>query len=361
MLAEELRVEEDRSLAGGRSLVRHEPVGVVGAIVPWNAPQSLLSMKVGPALAAGCTIVVKPSPETSLDAFLFAEITESAGLPPGVVNVVSGGKSTGAALVANRGSDKISFTGSTLAGRMIATECARQLKPVSAELGGKSAAILLEDADLGIFEDSIIRRCLPYSGQVCFSCTRVLVDKGRYAEVLDLVVNTLGKAPIGDPRDPSTIFGPLVTSAQRDRVEAYIASGLKDGARLVLGGGRPADLEKGFYVEPSVFVDVDPEMTIFQEEIFGPVLVILPFDDEGSAVELANNSSYGLSGAVFGEDLERATDVARRLETGAVFVNENLGVPGLISPGQKNSGLGREGILETLGNYQVSKTVTQPS
>jgi len=350
--------EEVRESAAGRSRFRNDPIGVVAAIVPWNSPQVLLASKLGPALAAGCTVVVKPSPETSLDALMLAEITNEAGVPPGVVNVVTGGRETGAALVRHRGVDMVSFTGSTVAGRSIASVCGEQLKRVSAELGGKSAVVVLEDADLAAFSESIISDLLPYSGQVCYANTRVLVHRSRFDDVLDCLRASLEQAPVGDPTDPSTVFGPLVTAAAREKVEGYIRSGLAEGARLVLGGGRPAGLPKGFYIEPTIFVDVAPKMRVFQEEIFGPVLVLVPFADDDEAVALANDSDYGLAGAVFGRDLAHATDVARRMETGRIIVNGARGASRYSSL-YKGSGLGTVGELGPSAFLQP-RNITQP-
>ena len=350
--------EEVRENAGGRSLFQNDPIGVVAAIVPWNAPQVLLASKLAPALAAGCTVVVKPSPETSLDAFLLAEVLESVGLPPGVVNIVSGGRETGAALVRHPDVAMVSFTGSTVAGRQIASVCGEQLKRVSAELGGKSAAVVLEDADLGAFSESIMSDLVPYSGQVCYANTRVLVHRSRFEEVLDCLQTTLREAPVGDPADPATVFGPLITAVQRDKVLGYIQSGLDEGARLVLGGGRPAGLDRGFFVEPTLFVDVRPEMRIFQEEIFGPVLCVVPFADDEEAVALANDSTYGLAGSVFGADSAHATEVARRLETGRIVVNGARGASRFSSL-YKGSGLGTVGDF-SLSLFLQPRNITQP-
>ncbi|MBV8593064.1 MAG: aldehyde dehydrogenase family protein, partial [Caulobacteraceae bacterium] len=243
---------------GAKVLSVSEPVGVVGAIVPWNAPQGLLAGKLAPSLLAGCTVVVKPSPETSLDALLLAELLVQADFPSGVVNIVTGGRETGAALVDHPGIQMISFTGSTLAGRMVAARCGEQLKEVTAELGGKSAAVLLDDADLDLFASKLIETCVPNSGQVCYSNTRILAPRSRFDEVVEAVTETLRAARVGEPLDPEAKFGPLVTARQRERVEGYIASGKAEGARTVLGGGRPAGFDVGYYVEPTVFVDVEP-------------------------------------------------------------------------------------------------------
>jgi aldehyde dehydrogenase (NAD+) len=343
-LGETLELESVVEGGGKRAIMRREPFGVVGAIVPFNSPQGILSLQVAPALLAGCTVVAKPSPETTLDAYLFTEALTEAGLPPGVVNIVTGGAPTGSALVASPGTDKIAFTGSTAAGRTIAAACGQMLKSVTAELGGKSAAILLDDADLEQFAAQVIPICLPNTGQVCVSCTRVLVPRHRFAEVLDAVVETLAKARLGEPMDPDSEFGPLVSARQRDRVEGYIRSGRDEGARVVLGGGRPDRFPVGYYVEPTVFTDVTSSMRIFQEEIFGPVLCVVPYDGDDDAVALANDSSYGLSGAIFTRDEARAVELARRLDTGGVLVNGQRNVMGHRGWAFKNSGTdgGRE-------------------
>lgn len=352
--------EEIRTGPAGHSIYQRDPLGVVAAIVPWNSPQVLLASKVAPALAAGCTVVAKPSPETTLDTFLLAEIMRDAGVPAGVFNAVSGGRGTGAALVAHEGVDMVSFTGSTPAGRMIASVCGEQLKPVSAELGGKSAVVVLEDADMAVIEQLLFAEILPYSGQVCYVCSRVLVHESRFDEVLGFLRDRLADAKVGAPTDPDTVFGPLVSSAARDKVEALIASALEQGATLVLGGGRPADLTTGYYVEPTIFVDVTADMRIFQEEIFGPVLMVVPFGSDDEAVALANDSEYGLAGNVVGRDVEHATSVARRLDTGRVLVNGARGY-GRAAALYKASGLGRVGDMDTLDLYCNVKNITQPA
>lgn len=343
-MAHALRVETPAT--SGSGLVRREPMGVMGAIIPWNAPQSLLAHKLGPALAAGCTAVIKPSPETSLDSLLIGELAESAGFPAGVINVVTGGRSTGAAIVEASGIDMISFTGSTAAGRSIAARCGELLKPVIAELGGKSAAVVLDDADLDLFAEKLISTTLPNTGQVCYSCTRVIVPREQFNEALDLIVETINKAVLGDPRDPASDFGPLVNATQRSRVEEYIASARYEGARLVLGGGRPPALATGYYVQPTVLVDVHRTMRVFREEIFGPVLVVVPHDGDEDATRIANDSSYGLGGAVFSRDVERAVDVARRMETGSISINGQDRSEDAPSYGYKDSGVGGNSDIE---------------
>ena len=352
-------VVAEEVLPGGEhgTVYRREPLGVVAAIVPWNSPQALLSMKIAAALAAGCTVVVKPSPETSLDSYLLAEAIQEAQVRPGVINIVTGGAETGAALVAHPGIAKVSFTGSTAAGRAIAISCAENFKALTAELGGKSAAVLLEDADIGTFTDSIPWRCLPFSGQVCHAITRVIVPRSRHQEVLDAMIAKLTSLPYGDPADPATLLGPLATATQRDRVEEYIEIGIKEGARLVLGGGRPEGFETGYYVEPTIFTDTDPSMRIFTEEIFGPVLSVAVYDTEDEAVALHNATDFGLSGSVFSRDIEHATAFARRLSTGEVLINGKHGAPNvnLVRSFYKHSSIG--GGMDLVPGYQQLKSV----
>lgn len=351
--------EEVRPGQGGHSVYQREPLGVVAAIVPWNSPQVLLASKIAPALAAGCTIVAKPSPETTLDTYLLAEIIRDKGLPPGIVNVVSGGRDTGAALVGHEGVDYVSFTGSTAAGRRIAALCGEQLKGVSAELGGKSAIIICEDADMAVVEDLLWSEVIPYSGQVCYMCSRVLVHRSRYDEIVEFLRSRLAGAKVGDPFAEDTVFGPLITPAARAKVEELIASAKDEGATLVLGGGRPAGLDKGYFVEPTLFVDVKPEMRIFQEEIFGPVLMVVPFADDDEAVALHNDSAYGLSGNIVGADVAHAEAIARRLDTGRVLINGSRGY-GRASALYKDSGLGRVGDMDTLTQFTKTKNITVP-
>src|SRR5580700_9706901 len=291
--------EEQPGFLGGTNIVRREPIGVVGAIVPWNYPQTLAAFKYGAALAAGCTVVMKPSPETVLDAFLLAEAIVAAGIPAGVINIVPGGRELGAYLVAHRDVDKVAFTGSTAAGRRVAETCGRLLRPVTLELGGKSAAIVLEDADLDLAKvgQNLFSATLVNNGQTCYAGTRILAPTSRYAEIVDIFAAFASSLPVGDALDPATLIGPLVAERQRDRVEGYIAKGLSDGARLVTGGGRPAGLDRGWFVEPTIFADVDNKSTIAQEEIFGPVLSVIDYSDERDAIEKANDSVYGLGGA----------------------------------------------------------------
>ena len=353
-----LQQEELVEGAGRRTLLRREPVGVVGAIAPWNSPQALLGLKVANAVAAGCTVVAKPSPETSLDTYLLAEAFQEAGLPPGVLNIVTGGPTTGMSVVSHPGVDKISFTGSTVAGTTIAVECARTLKPVIAEMGGKSAAVLLDDADLDDFVASIQRECLPFSGQACFVTARVIVPRGMHEEFLERTAAALGALPFGDPSDPETIMGPLVSARQRERVEGYLRSGVEQGARLVMGGGRGEGFDRGYYIAPTIFTDTDPSMSIFTEEIFGPVLVVATYGTEDEAVALHDATDFGLSGSVFSKDVERATAFSRRLDTGQLLVNGHRGAPNAIRDMYGSSAL--NGGVDRIAGFTKTKGISQP-
>ncbi len=360
-IAQQSPVEEMRpSLVGGTTVVRREPAGVVAAIVPWNFPQSLTFFKLAPALAAGCTVVLKPAPETVLDAFLLAEAAAEADLPPGVLNIVPAGREVGAYLVRHPGVDKVAFTGSTSAGRAVAAECARLLRPVTLELGGKSAAIVLDDADLTGQLDKFFAATLLNNGQTCYLGTRVLVPHSRYHQVVDVLTGLASSLRVGDPLDDSTQIGPLVSSRQRDRVEGYIAKGLAEGARLTTGGGRPADQERGWFVQPTIFADVDNSATIAREEIFGPVLSVIGYDDVDQAVAIANDSDYGLGGSVWTADPERGLDVARRVQTGSIGVNGYALDPGSPFGGVKASGMGRELGPEGLAAFQQLKSIYLP-
>ena len=356
-LATQMQVEESRpSPLGFNTLVRREPVGVVGAIIPWNFPVILSMMKIGPALAAGCTIVLKPSPGTVLDSYIVAEAAEEAQLPPGVINWVPGGRELGAYLVSHPGIDKVAFTGSTAAGRAIAQACGKLLRPVSLELGGKSAAIILEDANLDAVLQGLPSMSLTSNGQACFSCTRLLVPNSRYKEIVEAISATVSSYVVGDPLDRATQIGPMGSSIHRDRVESYIAKG-KTEAKLVAGGGRPSERTRGWFVQPTVFADVSNASIIAQEEIFGPVLSIIRYTDENEAVKIANDSVYGLGGTVWSTDHERAISLARRVESGTIGINGYM--PDLNTPfgGIKASGLGREMGPESVASYQQLKSI----
>jgi geranial dehydrogenase len=356
-LAAGLQVEERRpSPLGTTTLVRRDPIGVVGAIVPWNFPVVLSIMKFGPALAAGCTVVLKPSPETVLDCYILAEAAEEAGLPAGIINWVPGGRELGAYLVSHPGIDKVAFTGSTAAGRLIAQACGKLLRPVTLELGGKSAAIILDDTKVESVLQGLPMASLTNNGQACFSCTRILAPSGRYQEFVDAIAGLVSSLVIGDPLEPSTHIGPMASARHRDRVEGYIAKG-KSEAKLVVGGARPKAQKRGWFVQPTVFADVDNSDAIAREEIFGPVLSIIRYTDEDDAVRIANDSEYGLGGIVWSADSERAAQVARRIESGTVGVNGYL--PDLNAPfgGVKSSGLGREMGPEAVAGFQQLKSI----
>lgn len=328
----------------GNSLVVREPVGVVGCITPWNFPLHQVVAKVAPALAAGCTVVVKPSEVAPLTAFLFAEIIHEVGLPAGVFNLVSGyGQTVGEALAADPRVDMISFTGSTRAGRRVSELAAQTVKRVALELGGKSASIVLDDANLTRAINSTVANCYFNSGQTCSAHTRLLVPQERHDEAAQIAKAAAAKFVPGDPRDERTRLGPLISAAQRERVRSYIRKGIEQGATLISGGAEaPAGLEKGYFVQPTVFANVQSRMTIAQEEIFGPVLSIIPYKDEEDAVWIANDTIYGLAGGVWSGDAERAKRVARRLRTGQVDINGGRYNPLAPFGGYKQSGHGRE-------------------
>jgi acyl-CoA reductase-like NAD-dependent aldehyde dehydrogenase len=340
--------------------IRRHPIGVIAAIVPWNVPQTLTFTKVAPALAAGCTVVVKPAPETVLDAYLVAEAALAAGVPQGVLSIVPGGRELGAYLVSHPDVDKVAFTGSTEGGRAVAEACARLLRPVSLELGGKSAAIFLDDADLdpAAIGESLFAATLVNNGQVCFLGTRVLAPRSRYAEVLGLLEAVVRASPVGDPLDESTLIGPLASARQRDRVQGYIEMGRAEGARVVAGGGRHPG--PGWFVQPTIFADVDNSFRIAQEEIFGPVLSVIPYDTDDDAVRIANDTMYGLGGTVWSTDTERALSVAARVQTGTIGINGYAPEPTAPFGGIKASGIGREFGPEGLASYQNLQSIYFP-
>ncbi|HJR24485.1 MAG TPA: aldehyde dehydrogenase [Acidimicrobiales bacterium] len=350
--------EERAGVLSPRVIVRSEPVGVVGAIVPWNVPQFVTMSKLAPALLSGCTIVIKPSPETPLDAYLMAELLEEAGIPKGVVSVIPAGREVGEHLVRHRGVDKIAFTGSTAAGRAIAAICGEQLKRVSLELGGKSAAIVLDDANLEDTVNGLRMASFMNNGQACVAQTRILASRSNYDNVVGALAEMVKTMQVGDPNDPTTEIGPLVAERQQERVDKYIALGQEEGAKVVVGGnGRPAGLEKGWYVQPTVFADVSNDMRIAQEEIFGPVISVIPFDDVDDAVRIANDSEFGLAGSVWTGDAEVGMDVARRVRTGTYGINQYT--MDFVAPfgGFKASGIGREFGKEGLEHYIELKTI----
>jgi len=351
--------EETRAGALGTDvIVRREPVGVVAAIPPWNVPQFTTISKLAPALLAGCTVVLKPAPETPLDSYLMAELLQEAGVPTGVVNIVAAGRDVGEHLVAHPCIDKVAFTGSTAAGRKIAAVCGEQLKRVSLELGGKSAAIVLDDADLAATMEGLRFTALMNSGQACVAQTRILASRSRYAEVVDALAETVRSMSVGDPADPATEIGPMVAQRQQERVEKYIALGQEEGARLVVGGnGMPDGLDRGWYVRPTVFADVDNSMRIAREEIFGPVLSVIPYEDVDDAVRIANDSDYGLAGTVWTGDQSAGLDVARRVRAGTYGVNTYTMDFAAPFGGFKASGIGREFGPEGLAQYTELKAI----
>ena len=346
---EELR--PGRPGVAGGAIVRHAPAGVVAGIVPWNGPVMQILMKMAPALVAGCTLVIKPSPETPLSSYAIAHAVEEAELPSGVVSIVPGGRDAGSHLVSHPAVDRVSFTGSTAAGKQIAAACAPAVRRVSLELGGKSAAILLDDVDLDRAIPTVVNAGMFFNGEACSALTRVLVSRNRHDEVVDRLTHEVADLKIGDPLDPVTFFGPLVSERQRDRVEQYVASGRDEGAVVVHGGGRPEGLDVGWYVEPTIFTNVKNTMRVAQEEVFGPVLVVIPYDDVDDAVRITNESELGLAGGVFADDDHEAVEVARRLRTGHVGIN-TLGMDWVFPfGGFKQSGLGREMGIEGLELY----------
>jgi len=341
------------------SLVVKEPIGVVAMITPWNFPLHQIIGKVAPALAAGCTMVLKPSKEAPLNAFLLAEILHEIGLPAGVFNLVSGhGSEIGESLSRHQGVDMVSFTGSTGAGIRVAELAAPSVKRVTLELGGKSANIILDDADIQRAAGSAIYSCFSNSGQECSALTRLLIPEDKREEVIEAISGKIGRYSVGDPMDENSRCGPLASKKQQESVLEFISRGIEDGATLIAGGeGMPDGLDRGFYVKPTVFADVTPDMAIFREEIFGPVLSITTYSSEEEAIALANDSDYGLSGGVWSNDEERAIRVARQMRTGQVSING--GAFNVTAPfgGYKHSGLGRELGIHGLEEYLEIKSI----
>ncbi|MCA4135380.1 aldehyde dehydrogenase [Arthrobacter sp. M4] len=359
-IAREYPFRSVRRSTNGQALVMREPVGVVAAVVPWNMPASLLAQKVVPALLAGCTVVLKPAPESPLDAYLLVRLLQEAGLPPGVINLVVADREVSEYLVSHPGVAKVTFTGSSAAGRRIAEICGHDFRRFTLELGGKSAAVVLEDADLDVVMSSLRLGSFRNNGQICSLKTRLVVPASMQAEFLGRLDAMIETMPVGDPHDDLTQIGPLVNARQRARVEEYILKGSQEGARLVRGGGRPAGLDRGWFVEPTVFADVDPGATIAQEEIFGPVVAVIPYRDEEEAIAIANYSDYGLNGAVFTTDVERGVQIARRIHTGTVELNGNPS--GFLAPmgGVKSSGVGREFGPEGIDPFVELKAIGIP-
>ncbi|MFD4366733.1 aldehyde dehydrogenase [Rhodococcus sp. NPDC058521] len=359
-LADEFEWEQVRTGVFGQTRVLREPVGVVAAVLAWNVPLFLAVNKLAPALLAGCTVLLKPAPESPLATNMIAEIFTEAGVPEGVISVLPGGAETGEYLVSHSDIDKITFTGSSPVGRKIGAIAAQNLKRCSLELGGKSAAIILDDADLASTMPMLVMSGLMNTGQACVAQTRILAPRARYDEVIEAMVSGAGMMAVGAPDDPAAQLGPLISERQRERVEGYIAKGKAEGARVVLGGGRPDGFDKGWYVEPTIFADVDNSMTIAREEIFGPVLSVIPYDSEDEAIKIANDSDYGLAGSVYTTDAERGLGVAKKIRTGTYAINWYAFDPGSPFGGYKNSGIGRENGPEGLEAFCETKSVLMP-
>lgn len=365
-LADWLDTEDVRPFpaGGAETVVEKDPVGVCGLIAPWNFPINLVVIKLAPALLAGCSVVIKPASPTPLSIRFIIEAVAAAGVPAGVVNLLTGPGRFGDAIVRHPGIDKIAFTGSTPVGRKIAAACGELLRPVTLELGGKSSAIVLPDADLAAVSQVLIRSCMRNTGQTCYIATRILAPASRYEEVVQMVADTIAAAPQGDPLDPATVFGPVATAAQFESVSGYLESARAEGARFATGG-RPAALDGGLadgvFIAPTVLADVTPDMTVAREEIFGPVITILRYDDShgtaDEAVELANNTEFGLGGLVFGADEGTALAVARRVDSGSVGINffgSNHAAP---FGGRHDSGMGVEYGIEGLSAYLSYKSI----
>ena len=360
--ADSVPMRERRQGVAGPVEVLREPLGVSAGVIPWNAPLMVAVTKLFPALLMGCPMIVKPAPESPLSIYLLAEAIEEAGLPRGVVSIVPGGREVGEHLVSHSGVDKVTFTGSTQAGRRIAAICGGQLKAVTLELGGKSAAILTPGVDLARHIPAVVGNALGNAGQMCIATGRVLVHESQVDAATEALVGHIAAMKVGNPHERDTAFGPLVAQRQRARVEGYVASAVSEGATLVLGGKRPEQLPTGWYFEPTVFTDVHNKMTVAQEEIFGPVVCVIPYRTEDEAVEIANDSDYGLGGGVYSEDIDHALELASRIRTGTVSVNDAppSGGGGPFG-GYKNSGVGRERAAEGLMTYTELKSVALPA
>ena len=352
--APELRV----AATGEQAAIVHEPIGVVAAIVPWNAPIALSVTKILPALLVGCTVVLKPAPETPLTAYPLAEALLDAGLPPGVLNVVAADRDVSERLVRHPDVDLVSFTGSTGAGKLIGSICGEQVKRCGLELGGKSPVILLDDVDPAAVAPTVLAGgMLLNNGEACCAWTRILVPDRRHDEIVDALCDVARDVRVGDPLDPTTDLGPLISSRHRDRVEGYIASGRDEGAKVAIGGGRPAGLDRGWYVEPTILAAADNSMRSSREEIFGPVVSVIPYVDEADAVAIANDSNYGLSSAIFTPDYDRGLALASQIRAGTVGINSlafNIEFP---FGGYKESGIGRQHGPESLVEFLETKTI----
>jgi acyl-CoA reductase-like NAD-dependent aldehyde dehydrogenase len=348
---------ERRTWAGGELDVYKEPAGVVVSIAPWNGPVAGISHSLGPALATGCTIVVKPAVEAPLAVRILSEAVVAADIPPGVISIIPGDGLVGSYLTGQPEVDKIAFTGSTAVGKTIMRLAADRMVRVTLELGGKGPAIVCDDADISQLAPAIVRSGMGMSGQVCAAQTRILVPRSKHDEFVDALVTEARALRVGDPMDPETEIGPLTTAKQRDRVEGYLALGREEGARPVVGGGRPPGFDRGWFVEPTIFDGVENSMRIAQEEIFGPVLVVITYDADDEAVRVANDSRYGLNGSVWSSDLERARRIAGGMNLGQVHLNGFGTCPGQPFGGYKESGIGRKGGVEGFESYLETKVV----
>lgn len=359
-LAETYVFEEERQPgpgSGNVGLLVREPVGVVAAIVPWNAPAFLMAYKSAPALLAGCTVIIKASPEAPAAGYVLAEIAEKVGLPPGVLNILTADREVSEMLVRHPDVDKVTFTGSTAAGRKIGAICGERIARCTLELGGKSAGVILDDTDVEAAAKTISGWAGWLTGQACSSLTRIIVSQNRHDAFADALAAAFSATKVGDPFDPTTQMGPLAIARQRDRVEHYIQQGKAEGAKLLTGGGRPIGIKKGYFVEPTVFSNVSNDHVIAREEIFGPVLSVIPAKDEEDAIRIANDSNYGLNASVFTNDVDRAYAVARRLRSGTVGHNSFRTDFHIAFGGFKQSGIGREGGTEGLASFLETKTI----
>lgn len=358
-LAESYPFEQEARTSSGEGfgMIVGEPVGVVGAIIPWNTPMGLIAFKLAPALAAGCTVVIKASPEAPGAAYVVAEVAEEVGLPPGVVNVITADRQASEALVTDSRVDKIAFTGSTAVGKHIAGILADRIGRYTLELGGKSAAVILDDMDAAEVADSLSGGACFVSGQICASLTRIVVPGRRHDEFVDALADRFSRIKVGNPFDAGVEMGPLATSRQRDRVESYVEIGKTEGAKLAYGGGRPKSLDRGWFFEPTVFGSVDNSSRLAREEIFGPVLSVIAAADDEDAIRIANDSPFGLNASVFTHDVDRAHAISRRLRAGTVGQNGNRADFGIGFGGFKESGFGREGGLAGMLPYLENKTV----
>jgi len=356
-LAKTFAMAEEKPVMPGAGILAYAPVGVVAAIAPWNVPLSIMLNKVGPALIAGCTVIMKPAPETPIEAYILAHCAEKIGLPAGVFNVIAAERDASAFLAAHKHVDKVSFTGSAAAGRNIAAACADRIARVSLELGGKSAAIILDDYDLDEAAKSLVSSLCMLVGQNCAALTRIIVSRHRHDAMAAALKTQCEAIKVGNAYDPETNMGPVAMERGLIQIEKFIAIGLKEGATLITGGKRPQNTGPGYFIQPTVFANVDNSMTIAQEEIFGPVLCLIAADSEAHAIEIANDSRYGLAGAVYTNDAQKAYDIARQMRTGTIGQNSGRADFSIGFGGFKQSGLGREGGLQGLMAYLEPQTI----